>query len=126
MCKMLLSINPEHVANILNGNKQYEFRKCRCRKDVDLIVIYSTYPIMMVVGEVKIEEIIEGEVLTVWKKTKKHAGITKEFFLKYYEGKNKAIAYRLGAINKYSTPKKLSEFGVSHPPQSFIYLDAYC
>lgn len=123
MCKMLLSINPEHVANILNGNKQFEFRKRRCRDDVDIIVIYSTYPIMMVVGEVTIEEIIEGEIHTVWSKTKKYAGITKEFFLKYYEGKNKAIAYRLGVINKYPTPKKLSEFGVSHPPQSFMYLN---
>jgi hypothetical protein len=27
MCKILLSINPEHVANILNGSKKVEYRK---------------------------------------------------------------------------------------------------
>ena len=38
MCKMLLSINPEHVENIMNGNKLYEFRKIKCKSDVDKIV----------------------------------------------------------------------------------------
>ena len=41
MCKMLLSINPEHVANILSGKKKFEFRKVRCKEDVDKIVIYA-------------------------------------------------------------------------------------
>ena len=27
MCVILLSINPDHVENILNGTKRYEFRK---------------------------------------------------------------------------------------------------
>ncbi len=27
MCAILLSINPNHVENILNGSKKYEFRK---------------------------------------------------------------------------------------------------
>ena len=51
MCKILLSINPEHVENIFNGNKKYEYRKIKCKEKVDKIIIYSTAPIMQVVGE---------------------------------------------------------------------------
>ena len=51
MCSILLSINPEHVENIMNGNKLYEFRKKACKRHVDKIIIYSTTPVMMVVGE---------------------------------------------------------------------------
>ena len=44
MCQMLLSINPEYVASILQGKKLYEYRKFRCRDDVDKIIIYATAP----------------------------------------------------------------------------------
>lgn len=37
MGKILLSINPEHVENILNGSKKVEYRKAKCRSDVDKI-----------------------------------------------------------------------------------------
>ena len=50
MCKILLSINPEHVENILDGTKKYEYRKKSCKKDIDRIVIYSTHPVKKVVG----------------------------------------------------------------------------
>ena len=50
MCVILLSINPNHVENILNGTKRYEFRKKVCKRHVDKILIYSTTPIMKVVG----------------------------------------------------------------------------
>lgn len=69
MRKMLLSINPEHVENILSGIKRYEFRKVRCRSDVDKMLIYSTAPVMMVVGEAEIVSIIEDEPEIVWELT---------------------------------------------------------
>ena len=120
---MLLSINPQHVENILNGTKQFEYRKRCCRRtDVDTIVIYSTYPVMKVVAEVSVEEIIVDTIKKVWNKTKNYAGISEEFFLEYYEGKEQAVAYKLGVIKKFPKPKKLSDFGVSHPPQSFMYI----
>ena len=42
MCKLLMSINPEHVENILAGRKKFEFRKTKCKEQIDSIVIYST------------------------------------------------------------------------------------
>ena len=36
--------------------------------------------------------------------------------------KNIAIAYKLGKIKVYETPKKLTELGLNHAPQSYVYL----
>jgi predicted transcriptional regulator len=122
MCKILLSINPEHVENILNGTKLFEFRKIRCKTDVDKIVIYATSPIMRVVAEVEVENVIEGNLDEVWKHTKKFSGINRSFYNKYYNGKNKAVAYKLRNVKKYKKQKLLSEYGLRCAPQSFVYL----
>ena len=119
---MLLSINPEHVENILNGNKQFEFRKIRCRANVDKIVIYATSPIMKVVGEVDVINIISDIPERVWQLTSEFAGISKQFYDKYYKDKKIAIAYHLGDIVKYEEPLSLEAFGISYAPQSFVYL----
>lgn len=122
MCKILLSINPEHVENILNGNKQFEFRKIKCKSDVDKIIIYSTSPVMRVVGEVDVLEVIVDTPGEIWEITSEFAGITKRFFDKYFENKEKAVAYRLGKVKKYKESLKLVDFGIGVAPQSFVYI----
>ena len=122
MSRMLLSIKPEHVANIISGIKRYEFRKVRCRDNISSIIIYATSPVMRVIGEVEILDVIEDIPKIVWNKTADYAGISSIFFNKYYEGKNKAVAYRLGKVNVYKEPRLLNEYGVKAAPQSFIYL----
>lgn len=124
MCKVLLSINPEHVENILNGTKRVEFRKVRCRNDVNKIVIYSTSPVGRVVAEVEVTGIIEDSVDAVWELTQEVAGITQNFYERYYEGKNKAVAYQLGEVTEFDEPKPLIDFGLRYAPQSFAYLAA--
>lgn len=119
---MLLSINPEHVDNILKGKKKYEFRKVRCREDINKIVIYSTSPIMKIVGEVEVLCILEFDPETLWNMTSTKSGITKEFYDRYYDGKDKAIAFKLGKVKKYRKPFELSDFGLKFAPQSFLYL----
>jgi len=124
MCQMLLSINPEHIENILCGKKLFEYRKVRCKSDVDKIIMYATAPQKMVVAEAEIEEIIEDEINEVWRQTREFAGISYEFFRAYYKGKKKAVAYRLRNVEAYERPRQLSEYGVEYPPQSFVYLEA--
>ena len=80
MCKLLMSINPEHVENILAGKKKYEFRKKKCKEQIDSIVIYSTAPVMKVVAEVEVKDIIEDTPQIVWKRTSNAAGVDKKFF----------------------------------------------
>lgn len=122
MCNMLISINPEHVKNIFNGSKRYEYRKIRCKQDIDKIIIYSTYPIMKVVGEAKVEEILEDSPDNIWEETKKYSGIDLEFYQKYFKDRSKAIAYKLTNIKKYNNPKDLASYGIKSAPQSFIYV----
>lgn len=119
---MLLSIKPEHVNNIFKGIKQYEYRKIRCREQIDKIIIYATYPVMSIVGEADVENILEGSPDSVWKKTYDLSGISKKFYDQYYKGHKKAIAYKLVNIEKYTNPKPLESFGIHSAPQSFMYI----
>jgi len=119
---ILLSINPEHVKNILNGTKKYEFRRVRCRKNVTKILIYSTHPVMMVVGEVTVRKVLEYEPDELWEMTSEFAGIDRELFDDYFGGKDKAVAYELGETIEYVVKKELSEFGLTAAPQSFAYV----
>ena len=123
MRKLLMSINPRHVDNILSGVKQYEYRKTRCKEDIDTILIYSTSPIMRIVAEVEITGIIEGSPQVVWKKTASASGIDKAFFDDYYAGKDTAIAYQLGQITEYRKPLQLSDLGIKAAPQSYVYVN---
>lgn len=122
--KLLLSINPEHVENILRGAKKFEFRKVRSRRSISRIVIYSTAPVSMIVGEVEVTGTVDGSPEEVWQQTAELSGISKEFFDSYYSGRDKAIAYRLGETSTYESPKRLADFGVSSAPQSFVYLSS--
>jgi len=122
MSRMLLSINPKHVENIISGKKKYEFRKVRCRNDISSIIIYATSPIMRVVAEVEVKSIIEDMPQVVWNMTSKYAGINKTLFNQYYKGRKKAIAYELGKVQVYSEPRYLAELGIRHAPQSFVYV----
>ncbi len=123
MSRMLLSIKPEYARVILEGKKQYEFRKTRPKDGVDQIVFYASAPQKQVVGEASIESILEGTPTEIWEIAKTAAGITNKFFFTYYAGKTKAIAYKLKDVVVYKTPRSLSDYGISQAPQSFVYLD---
>ena len=123
MCAILLSINPNHVENIFNGTKKYEFRKIACKRHVDKILIYSTTPIMKVVGEAEVEDVLIDKPEAIWKKTQKKSGIDKLFFDQYYVDRDKAVAYKLKNVVKYREPKELKEYGISNAPQSFLYVE---
>lgn len=124
MCRILMPINPEYVDEILAGRKKYEYRKIKAkRNNIDKMLIYSTSPIMKIVAEVDIKEILEEEPEKLWEMTKNESGITKEFYNKYYKNKNTAIAYKLGTIKIYDKPKNLTDIGINYVPQSFVYLD---
>lgn len=122
MSKILLSINPEHIINIFNGTKTFEFRKVCCKRDVTHIVFYCTAPVMKVVGEAEVHEIIECSPDELWKKTSIGAGISKSFFDEYYCGRLSGVAYSLKNVVKFETHKNLSDYNVSAAPQSFAYV----
>jgi predicted transcriptional regulator len=120
MCKILLSIKPKYVEKIFNNTKRYEYRRVLA-KNVDSIIVYCTCPVGKVVGELKVKSIIKKSPDAMWKLTYQDAGIGKIEFYEYFNGKSIAYAYEIESVRKYRYPKDLSDFGVSFPPQSFIY-----
>ena len=123
MSTMLLSIKPVYAKIILQGKKQFEFRKNRCKEGIDRIIFYASSPQKEVVGEAEIDEILEDTPARIWEQTKSAAGVSKKFFDNYYSGKKKAIAYRLKNVIVYDKPHLLSDYGIEHAPQSFVYLE---
>ena len=54
----IFAIRPEYAKSILDGTKKYEYRKVACKKPIEKMLIYATAPIMQVVGEADIREVL--------------------------------------------------------------------
>ena len=121
--KILISIHPEHVQNILNGRKKYEFRKIVAKQTINSILIYETSPTMKIVAEVDVKGVLTGAPNEIWQQTYNSSGITKEYFDAYFKGRKIAHAYKLGKIKIFESAKTLSDYGIKSAPQSFIYLE---
>lgn len=121
MNKIIVSINPRHVNNIINGSKRYEYRTRIASKDVNKLLIYETAPTKKVVAEVDVIEILSLDPKTLWEQTKDYSGLSKEFFYEYFKNRSVAYAYKLGKVKVYDEPKSLIEFGLRTAPQSFTY-----
>lgn len=120
--KILISINPEHVENIINGTKKYEYRRVVAKQDISSIIIYETFPIKRIVAEAEIEDVLMLSKEELWDVTKDKSGISKEFYDEYFKEKEIAYAYKLGKVTVYEEPKLLSEYNIKCAPQSFVYL----
>ena len=121
--KVLLSIKPEFVKKIFEGSKKYEYRKSLFKRDdVSAILIYASSPIKKVVGEFIVDEILSSNHSLLWEKTKDFSGITKDFYDEYFKNKKVANAIKIKDVVKYESPKRLSDYGINQPPQSFCYV----
>lgn len=122
MCKILLSINPEYVEKILNGEKKFEFRTKIAKRKVDSILIYCTSPVKKVLAEVTVKSVLMESPDDLWSLTNEYSGVDKKFYDEYFSEREFAYAYELDNITKFDSPKLLSEFGCRAAPQSFIYI----
>ena len=122
MKKVILSIKPEFVEKILNGEKKFEYRKVIFKDtEVKKVLIYASAPISKVVGEFKIKNILEGLPDALWYQTCKKSGISYDYFSKYFKKRAKGYAIEIKRVKKYRKPKDISTFGMK-APQSFAYI----
>lgn len=119
---IIMSIHPEYAHLILNNKKKYEYRRNRCKSDVEKILIYSTRPESLIIGEVQVKAIISGPPIDIWDKTSKYSGISKNKFLEYFRYTNIAYAYCLGKATVYDSPITLGDLGINKAPQSYVYM----
>ncbi|EFS29425.1 ASCH domain-containing protein [Bacteroides sp. D2] len=123
--KVLLSIKPEFVQEIFSGKKKYEYRKAIFTKNVDKVVVYSTKPVGMIVGEFTVENILNDKPCTLWDQTHKDSGITKDFFDQYFEGRTHGYALKISSPQLYEEPiNPFKLFKTFVAPQSFKYIDS--
>ena len=122
--EVLLSIKPKFAASIFSGNKKFEFRKAIFRNArVKKVYVYASRPVGLVIGEFEIDQVISTDPETLWEKTMNNAGISKDYFDKYFDGRTIAHALKVGATVRYRKPKTLMEmFNIVRPPQSFTYI----
>lgn len=123
--KILLSIKPEFVEKIFDGTKSFEFRKSIFKnQSVKTVVIYATMPVGKIVGEFDIECIYEDSPNKIWDKTQENAGISKDFFDLYFNGRKKAYAISISNTREYTKPIEPEHFMENFfPPQSYMYLE---
>jgi len=122
--KALLSIRPEYVDRIKSGEKLYEYRKRIFKREVESVVIYSTMPEGKIVGEFYFDEVLEDTPKKLWDMTRENSGITQEFFMEYFNGCERAFAFKIREYKAYSKPINPKDiFDDFKAPQSYKYLN---
>lgn len=121
--KVLLSIKPEFAEKIFEGSKMFEYRKTIFKNpDIKKVIVYASSPLQLVIGEFEIEHIINSDINNLWEQTSKGSGITKAFFLNYFNNKKTGYAIKIKSVKRYAKPLNLKEKYNVLPPQSFLYL----
>jgi predicted transcriptional regulator len=122
--KVLLSIKPQFVEEIFNGNKKFEYRKkIFKRPNIKSVVIYATMPVGKIVGEFEIEDVLEDNPKSLWAKTKRYSGISEEFYDSYFMDRDTGYAIKIKSLNKYDVPRCPHEmYDNFTAPQSFKYV----
>ena len=118
---VVMSIKPEYVTKIFNGSKRYEFRKTLTKDFCSTVLIYATAPVGAIVGGFVCGSIYEDEPERVWGLCHRYAGISQDEFYNYFEGRNKAYAYRVLSSFCFLPCFKLEDLGIKKAPQSFCY-----
>jgi predicted transcriptional regulator len=122
--RVLLSIKPEFADKIFSGEKRFEFRRVIFRSpSVKKIVVYASSPVQQVIGEFEVRRVLSLEKGELWRRTRKHSGIEKEYFDEYFGNRSTGHAIEITSPVRYQQPMKLESICDSNrPPQSFCYL----
>ena len=122
---IIMSIHPEHAANIFQGDKTYEIRRgCRHIFEGEIVMLYETAPVQEITGGFVAGAAVYRRVHrghrhdALWDEIASGAGVSRAAFDRYLSGATKATAIPVVAPIKMSSPVPLM-MGV-RPPQSFL------
>jgi predicted transcriptional regulator len=124
--RVLLSVKPTFADAILAGIKTFEFRRMLFKRDdVRTVVLYASSPVCKVVGEFTVDHVLTLDLEALWESTCDGGGIDRAYFDEYFEGRATGHALKVKQTRRYRSPLSLQkDFGISHPPQSFCYLES--
>jgi len=122
---VLLSIKPKYVKAIMDGIKEYEFRKQIFKdRSVKIAFIYESSPMQKIVGSFVISEIVEGHPDYLWEEFQEVSGVSEPEFFNYFAGRENGFAIRIDKLERFETPIDPHEVIEKFvPPQSFCYMD---
>lgn len=126
--KILLSVNPAHADKIVKGTKTVEVRRRFSSKWAGTrLNIYATRPVGAVIGEARIDKIVEGSPEEIWDVWGASIGSAKVEFDAYCNGAEKVSALLLTEVRPFHSAVPLEQIrrllgkGLV-PPQSFSNL----
>ena len=122
---LLLSIKPQYVQKILDGQKNIELRKTKPKLEKgDFILVYESSPTKCLRGWFEVQSISCKDPQKLWHNVQDNVGITKEEFDEYYKTSKLAVAIAMKSV--YSTKLSLQKIRETwddfNPPQNFYYL----
>ena len=125
MTNVLLSIKPKYVKAIMDGSKEYEFRKQIFKnRSAKIACIYASAPMKKIVGCFCPSEIVEGHPDSLWEQFQDVSGVSEQEFFEYFAGKENGFAIRIDELERFGTPVDPHQvFERFVPPQSFCYVD---
>lgn len=123
----LISIKPEYVDKILNGQKAVEIRTRKVTlQNNNRLWIYSTLPKGSIQAVAYIQHIDFDSPKSIWKKYSKSLGIQKNDFDRYVNGSNKISAIVTKKIirlpSEITLDKMRSIVPGFHPPQFLKFM----
>lgn len=119
---LLLPIKKPYSKLIIAGEKRFELRRRIPKIDCKYVLIYETRPTKAIIGIFEVRRKLIDSVDNIWRITKEYSCVSKEFFQKYYKGKNVGVAFEIKNVKELDTPISLSSLGIEHAPQDFMYV----
>lgn len=117
---LIISIKPQFVEKILNGEKKYEFRRRIYKREVEKIYIYQTAPDSKIVAYFTPGKIIKDTPKNLWNNFKNVSGTTENYLLSYLHDKEEAYAIEITNLKIFDEP--FIPEGI-RAPQSYKYID---
>lgn len=124
---IVLSIKPLYSEKIIKGIKTIELRRRfpLSTSRGTTIYIYSTSPVMALIGSAEIDNVERLTVTDLWKIHGKSASIRKIDFDNYFNGRDEGFALKITKPRKFMRPfclRDLKERFGFKAPQSFVYV----
>lgn len=121
---VLLSIKPVFAERILSGEKSYEFRRRLFKRhDVNMVYLYANSEVRRITAGFHVKGILEGHPKDLWRSCAEQAGVSRELYDGYFEGRDRGFALEIGDVWTISPcVNPFEEFEAFTPPQSFMYL----
>ncbi|MDP2797315.1 MAG: hypothetical protein Q8N94_07380 [Methanoregula sp.] len=125
MTGVVLSIKPKYVKEILNGAKQYEFRKQVFKNEsAKTVFIYSSSPQKKIVACFRVGKIIKGHPDYLWERFRNISGISEQEFFEYFSDRVTGYAIRIDDLEPFPEPvDPHAMFERFVTPQSFCYVN---